>query len=68
MISRRAATKHYLFEEFIDKMFEVTCIPVQRIAYSMRDVLLKNDLPLESICKAAVDNLLDILDVMDRVS
>ena len=59
--------EHYLFEEFIDKLFAVTCTPVQRLAYNTRDVIWKNDLPMEPICKASVDHILEIVDIIDRV-
>lgn len=59
---------HYLFEEYVDKLFNVTCTPVQRLAYSIRDVILKNAFPMESICKSTVDHILEIVDIMDRVS
>ncbi|OXU24734.1 hypothetical protein TSAR_013123 [Trichomalopsis sarcophagae] len=58
--------EHYLFEEFVEKLFDVTCTPVQRLAYSIRDVILKNEFPLEYICKSTVDHLLEIIDIMDR--
>ncbi|KAJ8664809.1 hypothetical protein QAD02_006471 [Eretmocerus hayati] len=57
---------HFLFEQFLEKIFEVTCTSVQRLAYSIRDVIMKNDFPMESICKSTVDHLIDIVDVIDR--
>jgi hypothetical protein len=59
---------HYLFEEFMEKLFALTCTPVQRLAYSIRDVICKNDFPMEFICKSTVDYLLEIVDIMDRVN
>lgn len=59
---------HFLFEEFLEKLFEVTCTAVQRLAYTARDVILKNDFPMEMICKSTIDHLLEIVDVIDRVS
>jgi len=53
---------------FVAKIFDVTCTTVQRLAYNMRDILRKGDLPLEQICKVSIDLLLEISDIMDRVS
>lgn len=53
---------------FINKLFDVTCITVQRLAYKMRDIIRKGDLPMEQICKTCIDLLLEISDIMDRVS
>jgi len=53
---------------FVSKIFDVTCTTVQRLAYNMRDILRKGDLPLEQICKVSIDLLLEISDIMDRVS
>lgn len=53
---------------FINKLFDVTCTTVQRLAYNMRDIIRKEDLPMEQICKVSIDLLLEILDIMDRVS
>ncbi|XP_014212634.1 uncharacterized protein LOC106642381 [Copidosoma floridanum] len=58
--------KHYLFEEFINKMFDITSTPVQRLAYAVRDVILKNNLPMEAICVVTVNYLLEMADIMDR--
>lgn len=53
---------------FLNKIFEVTCTTVQRLAYHIRDIIRKEDLPVEQICKVSIDLLLEILDIMDRVS
>lgn len=55
-----------LFDMFINKLFDVTCITVQRLAYKMRDIIRKGDLPMEQICKTCIDLLLEISDIMDR--
>jgi len=57
-----------LFDMFVSKIFDVTCTTVQRLAYNMRDILRKEDLPLEQICKVSIDLLLEMSDIMDRVS
>jgi len=59
---------HDLFDMFINKIFDVTCVPVQRLLYNMRDIIRKSDLPMEQICKVSIDLLLEISDIMDRVS
>lgn len=53
---------------FVSKIFDVTCTTVQRLAYNMRDIIRKSDLPMEQICKVSIDILLEISDIMDRVS
>lgn len=53
---------------FLNKIFEVTCTTVQRLAYHIRDIIRKENLPIEQICKVSIDMLLEILDIMDRVS
>lgn len=55
-----------LFDMFINKIFDVTCMPVQRLLYNIRDVIWKSDLPLENICKISIDLLLEITNIMDR--
>ncbi|XP_035721549.1 uncharacterized protein LOC118441356 isoform X4 [Vespa mandarinia] len=57
---------HELFDMFINKIFDVTCMPVQRLLYNVRDVIWKSDLPLEHICKVSIDLLLEITNIMDR--
>lgn len=52
---------------FVTKMFDVTCTAVQRLAYNIRDVVLKNDVPIAQISKVVIDMLLEIIDIMDRV-
>lgn len=59
---------HDFLDMFLSKLFEVTCTTVQRLAYHVRDVIRKEDLPMEQICKMSIDLLLEILDIMDRVS
>lgn len=59
---------HDFFDMFVNKIFDVTCTTVQRLAYNMRDIIRKGDLPMEQICKVSIDLLLEILDIMDRVS
>ncbi|XP_058796302.1 uncharacterized protein LOC131667108 [Phymastichus coffea] len=58
--------EHCLFEDYIDKLFTLTCQPIQRIAYTMRDILFKNDFPMEYICKSVVEYLLEIVEILDR--
>lgn len=59
---------HDFFEMFIDKLFDVTCLPVQRMVYNIRTIMRENDdLPLEQICKVTVDILTELKDVMHRV-
>ena len=56
------------FEIYVNKMFEITCSNVQRLAYSVRDVILKNnDLPMEQIAKSAIEMVLEIIEYLDRV-
>ncbi|EZA54607.1 hypothetical protein DMN91_006727 [Ooceraea biroi] len=55
-----------LFDMFLNKIFDVTCTTVQRLAYNMRDVIRKGELPMEQICKASIDFLLEMSDIMDR--
>lgn len=57
---------HDLFDMFVSKIFDVTCTTVQRLAYNMRDIIRKSDLPMEQICKVSIDILLEISDIMDR--
>lgn len=52
---------------FVNKLFEITCVPVQRLAYNVRDVIAKNNLPITQIAKVSIDMILEITDVMDRV-
>lgn len=64
---RKDHVHHELFDMFINKIFDVTCMPVQRLLYNVRDVIWKSDLPLEHICKVSIDLLLEITNIMDRV-
>ncbi|KAL6424479.1 hypothetical protein ACFW04_009911 [Cataglyphis niger] len=57
---------HDFLDMFINKIFDVTCTAVQRLAYNMRDIIWKGDLPMEQICKVSIDLVLEILDIMDR--
>ncbi|KAF7408050.1 hypothetical protein HZH66_002587 [Vespula vulgaris] len=63
---RKDHVHHELFDMFINKIFDVTCMPVQRLLYNVRDVIWKSDLPLEHICKVSIDLLLEIINIMDR--
>ncbi|KAK2575840.1 hypothetical protein KPH14_007215 [Odynerus spinipes] len=63
---RKDHAHHELFDMFITKIFDVTCTPVQRLLYNVRDTIWKSDLPLEHICKVSIDLLLEITDIMDR--
>lgn len=60
--------EHCLFEDYVDKLFAITCQPIQRIAYTMRDIIFKNEFPLESICKSIIEYMLEIVEILDRVS
>ncbi|EFN89501.1 uncharacterized protein LOC105184184 [Harpegnathos saltator] len=57
---------HDFLDMFLNKIFDVTCTTVQRLAYHIRDIIRKDDLPMEQICKVSIDLLLEILDIMDR--
>lgn len=56
-----------LFDTFITKMFDVTSIVIQRLAYNIRDTVYRNKLPLAQISKVSIDMLLEMTDIMDRV-
>ena len=56
-----------IFDMFVSKMFDVTCVPIQRLGYNIRDVVLKNHVPLAQIAKINIDLLIEITDIMDRV-
>lgn len=60
--------KHDLFELFVDKIFNITCPIVQRFVYNTRDIIRKENLPLEQICKISIGYLIEILDTMNKVS
>lgn len=61
-------SKLNFFDIYVNKMFEVTCLNIQRIAYNIREVILKsNNLPMEQITKTTVQLLLEIIDYLDRV-
>lgn len=55
-----------IFDMFVSKMFDVTCVPIQRLGYNIRDVVLKNHVPLAQIAKVNIDLLIEITDIMDR--
>ncbi|XP_078035209.1 integrator complex assembly factor Brat1 [Augochlora pura] len=55
-----------LFDMYINKLCDVTCTAVQRLAYNIRDTVYKNELPLTHICKVSIDIILEITDIMDR--
>ena len=60
---------HAFFEMFVDKLFDVTSHRVQRMVYNTKTVMTgTDDLPLEKICKATIDMVMELKDVMDRVS
>ncbi|KAI4492015.1 hypothetical protein M0802_010140 [Mischocyttarus mexicanus] len=63
---RKDHVQNELFDMFINKIFDVTCMPVQRLLYNIRDVIWKSDLPLENICKTSINLLLEITNIMDR--
>ncbi|XP_076748688.1 integrator complex assembly factor Brat1 [Xylocopa sonorina] len=63
---RHSYIDHDFFDMFITKMFDVTCTAVQRLAYNIRDTIVKNDLPIVQIAKVTVDMLLEITEIMDR--
>lgn len=67
-LMNRGLMKNDFGEMFIDKLFHVTSQPVQRICYLLKDVMTKEKLNSEKICKASIEMLLEIIDVMDRVS
>ncbi|XP_033214963.1 uncharacterized protein LOC117171612 [Belonocnema kinseyi] len=55
------------FDTYVNKMFEVTCLNVQRISFNIREVILKSKhLPMEQIAKSTVQLLLEIIDYLDR--
>lgn len=65
---RKNRTSYDFTEMFMDKLFAVTCQPVQRLGYQTRDVMLREkDLPIEQICKSSIEVLLECIDIMDRV-
>ncbi|CAK9816800.1 BRCA1-associated ATM activator 1 [Anthophora quadrimaculata] len=66
MCIKHTYKEHDLFEMYITKMFDVTCTAVQRLAYNIRDVMFKNDLPITHIAKVCIDIILEIMDIMDR--
>ncbi|XP_034935397.1 uncharacterized protein [Chelonus insularis] len=66
LVCLRKGYKHDLFEIFMDKMFNITCLPILRLTYEVRDVMLREDLPVELISKSCVEMLLEIIDIMDR--
>ncbi|XP_017884705.1 uncharacterized protein LOC108627770 [Ceratina calcarata] len=58
--------EHDIFDMFITKMFDVTCTTVQRLAYNVRDAIVKNDLCVSHIAKVSIDKLLEMTNIMDR--
>ncbi|CAK9801931.1 hypothetical protein ANTPLA_LOCUS3012 [Anthophora plagiata] len=66
MCIKHTYKEHDLFDMYITKMFDVTCTAVQRLAYNIRDVMFKNDLPMTHIAKVCIDIILEIMDIMDR--
>ncbi|XP_076292857.1 integrator complex assembly factor Brat1 [Lasioglossum baleicum] len=63
---RQTYITHDMFDMFINKMCDVTCTAVQRLAYNIRDTIYKNELPLPHICKVSIDIILEMMDIMDR--
>ena len=52
----------------MDKMFSVTSVTLQRLAYNIRNVILQSpELPMESICATSIEHMLEIVDLMERV-
>ncbi|XP_011314951.1 uncharacterized protein [Fopius arisanus] len=58
--------KHEFFKMFVDKLFDVTWQPVQRLVYLVRDVMLKENLPVEQICKSSIEMILETINVIER--
>ncbi|XP_015121081.1 uncharacterized protein LOC107043881 [Diachasma alloeum] len=58
--------KHEFFEMFVDKLYDVTCQPVQRLSYLIKDVMLRESLPVEQICKSSIEMILETIDVIGR--
>ncbi|XP_032688076.1 uncharacterized protein LOC116852135 [Odontomachus brunneus] len=63
---KKSHIHHDFLDMFLNKLFEVTCTTVQRMAYHIRDIIRRENLPIEQICKVSIDMLLEILDIMDR--
>ncbi|XP_048507941.1 uncharacterized protein LOC105691973 [Athalia rosae] len=63
--SSRDATEDML-EMFAQKIFRLTCTYTQRLCYAMRDVLIKEAMPVEQIAKASVQIQLDVIDIVDK--
>ncbi|KAL7307989.1 hypothetical protein TKK_0000077 [Trichogramma kaykai] len=67
-----AATKpeyklaHSLFVDYINKIFHVTCTSVQRLGYNIREVLMKEPVPVEKICITSIENALEVINIIDR--
>ncbi|XP_015590637.1 uncharacterized protein LOC107265565 [Cephus cinctus] len=55
-----------LFETYIDRMFDITCAPVQRLGYNMREIIYKSDICMESLSRYSLDQVLQIVHIMDR--
>lgn len=51
---------------FVQKLFKISCNYTQRLCFMLRDTLLKEEMPLENICKTAIQIAMDIVDVIDR--
>lgn len=59
---------HDFFEMFVDKIFDVTCHPVQRMSYNTKTVMCgSDDVPVEKICKATIDLVIELKEILDRV-
>ncbi|XP_063981218.1 uncharacterized protein LOC135164623 [Diachasmimorpha longicaudata] len=63
---RHSNMKHEFFEMFVDKLYDVTCQPIQRLSYLIRDLMLRESLPVEHICKSSIEMILETIDVIGR--
>ncbi|XP_012152485.1 integrator complex assembly factor Brat1 [Megachile rotundata] len=55
-----------IFNMFVTKIFNITSTTVHRLAYKVRDTIIKNDLPAVQIAKTSIDMVLEIIDIIDR--
>lgn len=56
-----------IFSMFCTKICDLTSTAIHRLAYNVRDTIIKNDLPAVQIAKTSIDMVLEIVDIMDRV-
>nr|XP_034180713.1 uncharacterized protein LOC117604576 [Osmia lignaria]XP_034180714.1 uncharacterized protein LOC117604576 [Osmia lignaria] len=54
------------FSMFVTKICDLTSTAIHRLAYNVRDTIIKNDLPAVQIAKTSIDMVLEIVDIMDR--